>query len=128
MVLNVDKKDWYTNPVILKVCAPEVVWVHPVSFLKNVPNYEKQMYNFPFTPFFYEYSARFINNIIMIIIISTADLKYGESFYILAEKATKTIVVQNNNCLWLFVQWEKSILQSTPKFQGRKKLLVTALM
>ena len=46
------------------------------------------MCNYHIIPFLYEYSVRFINNII-VIIVSMADQKYGESFYILAVKAAK---------------------------------------
>ena len=64
--------------------------------------YEKQVYNYHFISFLYEYSARFINNII--------DLIHGESFYILAVKATKAIVVRFSNCLRLFLHLEKCIV------------------
>ena len=72
--------------------------MRPMTFLKNVSKYENQMCNYHIIPFLYGYSPRFVNNIIMII-ISTADLKYIDSFYILAVIATKAIVVQNSNCL-----------------------------
>ena len=59
------------------------------------------------------------------IIISTADLKYSESIYILAVKATKTIVVQTSNSLQLFFAMGEVHFIINSKFQGRKKLLDT---